>query len=175
MRRRAVVLGLAAVPWAAAVRAQARLQPWTGDPTPPSLELNTLDGDPLPLSKLRGKVVVVNFWATWCVPCVEEMPSMQRLRERIARRPFEILAVNHQEGRPRIRDFLEKVPVQFPIVRDTDGGAARAWKVRVYPSSFVIDARGALRLQLIGSTDWLSADVTARLEPLLRAAESPGG
>jgi len=98
---------------------------------------------------------------------------MQRLRERLARRPFEILAVNHQEGRPRIRAFLDKVPVGYPIVRDTDGGVARAWKVRIFPSSFVVDAQGTIRLQLIGGTDWTSADVAARLEPLLRAAGRP--
>ena len=173
MRRRVVVAGLAALPWAGAARAQARLQPWTGNPAPPPIELNTIDGEPLSLASLRGKVVLVNFWATWCEPCIEEMPSMQRLRERLARRPFEILAVNHQEGRPRIRAFLDKVAVGYPIVRDTDGGVARAWKVRIFPSSFVVDAQGIIRLQLIGGTDWTSADVAARLEPLLRASGRP--
>ena len=99
---------------------------------------------------------------------------MQRLRDRLAQRPFEILAVNYQEGRPRIRAFLDKVPVAFPIVRDTDGGVARAWKVRIFPSSFVIDTQGKIRLQLVGSTDWTSADVLARLDPLLRAAGRTG-
>ena len=174
MRRRSCVLGLAALPLTRAAHAQPRLQPWSGEPAAPPLELHSLDGQPLSLSNLRGKVVLVNFWATWCEPCVEEMPSMQRLRERLAQRPFEILAVNHQEGRPRIRAFLEKVPVAFPIVRDTDGGVARAWKVRIFPSSFVVDAQGNIRLQLVGSTDWSSSAVVAQLEPLLRAAASRG-
>ena len=99
---------------------------------------------------------------------------MQRLRERLARRPFEILGVNHQEGRPRIRAFLDKVPVDFPIVRDTDGGVARAWKVRIFPCSFVVDVQGNIRLQLVGSTDWSSPVVVAQLEPLLRAAPRRG-
>ena len=156
------------------MHAQARLQPWTAAPAAPPLDLHALDGQPLSLASLRGKVVLVNFWATWCEPCVEEMPSLQRLRERLAQRPFEILAVNHQEGRPRIRAFLDKVPVAFPIVRDTDGGVARAWKVRIFPSSFVVDSKSNVRLQLIGSIDWSTAAVMTQLEPLLRAAESRG-
>jgi thiol-disulfide isomerase/thioredoxin len=174
MRRRSIVVGLAALPCARTVCSQARLQPWTGDPVAPPVELQTLDGEPLSLAGLRGKVVLVNFWATWCEPCVEEMPSIQRLRERLARRPFEVLGVNHQEGRPRIRTFLDKVPVAFPIVRDTDGGVARAWKVRIFPSSYVVDAQGAIRLQLVGSIDWSSTAVIAQLEPLLQAAGRRG-
>ncbi len=174
MRRRTVVAGLVAMACTRVANGQASLKPWKGDPAPPPIELNTLDGEPLSLASLRGKVVLVNFWATWCEPCIEEMPSMQRLRDRLAQRPFEILAVNYQEGRPRIRAFLDKVPVAFPIVRDTDGGVARAWKVRIFPSSFVIDTQGKIRLQLVGSTDWTSADVLARLDPLLRAAGRTG-
>src|SRR6185295_18700977 len=73
----------------------------TDNPAPP-IELKTFDGKPFKLEQLRGKVVLVNFWATWCEPCVEEMPSIQKLRNQLRNAPFEVVAVNHQEGEARI-------------------------------------------------------------------------
>lgn len=146
---------------------QAELKPWTGSAAAPPIELKTLDGAVFTLADLAGKVAIVNFWATWCEPCVEEMPSMQRLREKLRGAPFEILAVNHQEGVPRIRGFLQKVPVDFPIVRDTDGAVARAWKVRVFPTSFVLDASGNIRFWLVGSIDWSAPAVEKTLRELM--------
>lgn len=92
---------------------------------------------------------------------------MQRLRETLAGEKFEILAVNFQEGEPRIRGFLKNVPVTFPIVRDTDGGVARVWKVRIFPSSFVVDADGAVRYRLVGAIDWTAPEVQKTLRALL--------
>lgn len=152
--------------------AQAELRPWTGAPAAPPIELNTLNGEPLALADLRGKVVVVNFWATWCEPCVEEMPSMQRLRDKLRGEPFEILAVNYQEGAPRIRAFLQKVSVGFPIVRDTDGSVARAWNARVFPSSYVIGADGRIRYALVGSIDWSAPTVEKTLRELMPRARA---
>lgn len=169
--RHAAALLVAAA--ALAAHAQGGLQVWTGPTEAPAIQLRTLDGQPLALSDLQGKVVVVNFWASWCEPCIDEMPSMQRLREKLAGEAFEILAVNFQEGEPRIRAFLKKVPVAFPIVRDTDGGVARAWKVRIFPSSFVIDADGALRYALVGTIDWANPEVEKTLRALLRPSR-PG-
>lgn len=152
--------------------AQAELKPWTGPATAPPIELKTLDGAPFALADLKGKVVVVNFWATWCEPCIEEMPSMQRLREKLRGEPFEILAVNYQEGVPRIRGFLRKVPVDFPIVRDTDGAVARAWKARVFPSSYVVDGAGNIRYTLAGSIDWSAPEVEKTLRELMAKGDA---
>src|SRR5262245_51961675 len=91
--------------------AEPELKKWTGANPAPAIELKTLDGHPFKLEQLRGKVVLVNFWATWCVPCVEEMPSIQKLRQQMAGAPFEVVAVNLAEGEPRIREFLKKVPL----------------------------------------------------------------
>ncbi len=164
------VLLLVATP--AVVLAQSKLQPWTGAAAAPAIELKTLDGQPLALSDLRGKAVVVNFWATWCEPCIEEMPSMQRLRGILGAERFEIVAVNFMEGAPRIRRFLEKVPLSFPIVRDTDGGVARTWKVRIFPSSFVVDPDGVVRYVLVGSIDWDAPEVEKTLRALLRSSRA---
>jgi thiol-disulfide isomerase/thioredoxin len=147
--------------------AEPALKNWTGPNPAPSIDLNTLDGQPFRLERLRGKVVLVNFWATWCEPCVEEMPSMQKLRNLLANAPFEIVAVNHQEGEARIRGFLQKVPLDFPIVRDTDGAVTRAWQTRIFPSSYLVDAEGKIRYVLAGATDWTAPAMVRTVESLL--------
>ena len=141
--------------------AAPELKPWTGANPAPPIELYTIDGKPFNLEQLRGKVVLVNFWATWCEPCVEEMPSMQKLRAQLGGAPFEVVAVNHEEGEARIRGFLQKVPLDFTIVRDTDGGVTRAWHARIFPSSYLVDAEGKIRYVLAGAIDW-SADATVK-------------
>ncbi|MGE5336393.1 MAG: TlpA family protein disulfide reductase [Gemmatimonadota bacterium] len=147
--------------------AQAKLQPWSGPAAARPITLRALGGKPFALTELRGKVVLINFWATWCEPCIEELPSMQRLRDRLGTSNFEVVAVNYQEGEPRIRTFLQRVPLEFPIVRDTDGGVARAWNVRIFPTTFVVDAAQNIRYQLSGSLDWTSPEVERRVRALL--------
>ena len=95
------------------------------------------------LAKLRGKVVLVNFWATWCEPCVAEMPALQRLRDRLVP-GLEVLGVNFREGPARIKPFIEKSGISFPIVRDTDGAVTKAWGVRMYPTSYLVDRAGGV-------------------------------
>lgn len=160
-------LALAALLLCGPLAVAAELEPWQGPPQAPSTELATPDGTPLPLVSLRGRVVLVNFWATWCEPCVEEMPSMQRLRERLGTQGFEILAVNFKEGPQRIDGFMRKMRLDFPVVRDDDGAAAKAWNVRIFPSSFVLDAQGNIRYTISGPIDWTSRAVEARIRALL--------
>jgi peroxiredoxin len=151
----------------AALHAKAVLREWSGPDTPPPLELRTIDGTPYALQSQLGKVVLVNFWATWCEPCIEEMPSMQQLRDRLGGEGLEIIGVNFKEGEPRIRTFLQKTPVTFPLLRDTDGAVARAWQVRIFPSTFVLDRRLRIRYALVGAIDWASDDATGPLRALL--------
>jgi len=168
-------IGSIARPWVvvclltaqAAASAEPDLKTWNGANPAPPIELKTLDGQPFRLEQLRGKVVLVNFWATWCEPCVEEMPSMQKLRQRLAGAPFEIVAVNHQEGEARIRSFLKKVPLDFPIVRDTDGDVTRVWQTRIFPSSYLVDAEGKIRYVMAGATDWSAPATVKTVESLL--------
>lgn len=144
------------------------LQVYRGDPVPPPLALATLDGRRLDLAALRGKVVLVNFWASWCPPCVHEMPSMQRLKDKLAGRPFEILAVNMGESEREVRVFLrDRVRVDFPIPMDRDGRALKAWKVFVFPTSFVLDAEGHIRLGVFGEVEWDSPEVMAPILGLM--------
>ena len=94
----------------AALSQAQQLKPWTAGAAPP-LALQDLEGRPHRLEDYRGKVVLVNFWATWCEPCREEMPSMNKLRASLAGRPFAVLAVNLGESEARIRRFMEQAPL----------------------------------------------------------------
>ena len=159
------VVVLAALAFAAAAGA-AELKPWTGGATPP-LVLQDLHGRTHRLADYRGKVVLVNFWATWCEPCREEMPSIERLRQSLAGKPFEVLAVNIGEPLGRIERFLEKMPLGFPMLLDRDTGAAKAWKARVVPATFLVGPDGRIRYVHYGELDWSSEPVRKRVAELL--------
>jgi thiol-disulfide isomerase/thioredoxin len=142
------------------------LKPWTGGATPP-LSLLDVAGKKVDLAQYRGKVVLVNFWATWCAPCVAELPAMQKLRDKLSLSGFEVLAVNYKDSQKKIDDFLVKRPLALPIPRDSDGAVGMAWSVRTFPTSFVIDADGRIRYWVIGEVDWLSPSVESRIRELL--------
>ena len=148
------------------------LRTYAGDKTPPDLQLKSLQGEAVNLSTFKGTVVLVNFWASWCPPCVHEMPSMQQLDDHFKGRPFEILAVNMAESQQTVKTFLEeKVNVRFPILMDTDGAALKRWKVFAFPTSYVIDKQGKISLALFGSINWMEEDVVKKIENLITAEQ----
>lgn len=126
---------------------------WRGDATP-ALMLEDMKGNSINLANLRGKTVLINFWATWCAPCVEEMPSIQNLKARFTQEKFEVLAVNVGESKERVEAFLKKVPVKLSILFDPQGDASRAWKVRGFPTTFIIGPDGRIRYYHVGDLDW---------------------
>ena len=144
------------------------LQKYRGDPTPRPLNLPTLNGEFIDLKSLKGKVVVVNFWATWCPPCVHEMPSMQRLNTHFKNKPFTLLGVNMAETNAEVSKFLNtRVDISFPIVMDYDGRALKDWGVFAFPTSYVIDKQGKIRYALFGSVEWDNADIVSKIERLI--------
>jgi peroxiredoxin len=147
-------------------------RPWSGGATPP-LALQDLDGRQHRLQDYRGKVVLVNFWATWCEPCREEMPSMNRLRSSLAGQPFAVLAVNLAEPESRIRRFMEKVPLEFTVLMDRDTGAAKTWQARLLPASFVVGPDGRVRYSVLGEVDWTGERVRALIQDMLPPAGTP--
>ena len=151
----------------AAPLAQAQgLKPWPGGATPP-LVLADLASREHRLADYRGKVVLVNFWATWCEPCREEMPSMRKLRAGLAGKPFEVLAVNLGEPESRVRKFLDEVPLDFPVLLDRGSAAAKAWRARVLPVTFVVGPDGAIRYTVLGGIDWAEDKVREALVALM--------
>jgi thiol-disulfide isomerase/thioredoxin len=147
--------------------AQAQdLKPWKGGATPP-LTLNDLSGKPLKLEDYRGKVVMVQFWATYCPPCLKEMPSMMRLQAKLAGKPFVILAVNMGETEKEVKDFLAKVNADFTILMDNDGKALGAWKVFVAPSTFLVDPKGNIRYALQGGAEWDAPEYVQKIREML--------
>ncbi len=143
----------AALLLAATLVSAQQLKPWAGGATPP-LALRDLDGRLHRLGDFRGKVVLVNFWATWCEPCREEMPSMNRLRASLAGRPFAVLAINLAESESRIRRFMEQVPLEFTVLLDRDSAVAKSWRARLLPMSFLIGPDGSIRYSVLGEIDW---------------------
>jgi peroxiredoxin len=166
MRALAVVLALALASAAVA----ADLKPWTGGP-PPSFVLKGLDGASHRLSDYRGKVVLINFWATWCGPCRDEMPSIQDLSNQLKGKPFVVLAINLDEPESRIRKFLTQMKVDLPILLDPDRKVAREWDARILPASFVIGPDGRIRYSLVGELNWGHDIVVGRISELLPAGK----
>jgi thiol-disulfide isomerase/thioredoxin len=134
----------------------------------PVLELPRYPKTQSAVVDFTNKVTVVVFWATWCPPCVEEMPSLNRLRQHFDQRPFQIVSVDFQESADVIRQFLQKVPVDFPILLDLDGTTSARWRVFSFPSTFVIDGNGNIRYSVNHAIDWNTPEIQQLIEQLLQ-------
>lgn len=144
------------------------LKPHQGKGRTPHLKLTTAKDNQLDLNELSNKVVLVNFWATWCPPCVHEMPSMQRLQDKFNTNDFTILGVNMAEDKKTITHFLKtRVSVNFPILMDTDGAALKRWQVFAFPTSYLIDKKGRIRYSLFGSIEWDSEENVSIIKNLI--------
>jgi peroxiredoxin len=172
MRQLILVAVMAAACAAAPAAAEDVLKPWRGGAAP-ALELRDLDGGTRSLGDYRGKVVLVNFWASWCEPCRAEMPSLERLRSSLEGRPFEVVAVNVGDSARVAREFAEKLGVGFTVLLDRDGRATRAWGAKVLPASFVIGADSAIRYSYLGELDWSGPAARSRIEALLPERKTP--
>ena len=132
--------------------------------------LPDLDGKPHRLSDYRGKVVLVNFWATWCPPCRREMPSMERLSQRLRDQPFMILGINQQEDPERVFVFTAQVDPSpnFPILFDPNSKVAHAWGVMGLPASFIVDQQGRVVYRAMGGREFDHPEIERAIRGLLR-------
>ena len=137
----------------------------------PELRAQDLAGVPKTLADYRGKVVLLNFWASWCPPCLREMPSLERLRVKMAGRPLEIVALNSAEAPEEVNAYLARMKLGFPILLDPDGSNTKRWKVFALPTTFMLDAEGRVRYVLTGPTEWDEGEALGIIESLL--AELP--
>jgi peroxiredoxin len=154
--------------------------PESGSPAPlagqplADFTLPDLQGNMVQLSALRGKVVFINIWATWCPPCIEEMPTMQRLYDRLHDRGLEVLAISVDAlGAQIIGPFMQKHRLTFPALLDPEGSTERLYHTNGVPESFIVDKRGILVEKVVGPRDWSSPDMITLFEGLL-AAPAPG-
>lgn len=145
---------------------EPKIKIFAGAPLAPPLKLSNLQGQVVDLATLAGKVKIINFWASWCPPCIHEMPSLQQRFEQMQDKMV-LLAVNIAEPKNEITRFLkDKVKVNFPILMDEKGATVKKWKVYAFPSSFILDKNNRVRYGVYGAVDWMSADITKILEQL---------
>lgn len=134
----------------------------------PDFTLKDLDGNSVTLSDLKGKVVFLNFWATWCPPCRTEMPSMEMLNEVFSTSDFVMLAINvEKEGEKVVPAFLERNPHSFTILLDLEEEVQRSYGVFRFPESFLVDKTGRISKHYIGAYDWSSVQVLKQVKDLL--------
>lgn len=131
----------------------------------PDFKLAALDGPDLTLSALRGNVVVLNFWATWCGPCRAEMPALEQVGQQYRERGLRIVGVDVQESPDKVREFLPEVGVTFPIVFDSDTALARRYRAGGLPASFIIDREGTVREIKLGA--YTEETLIEKITPLL--------
>lgn len=131
----------------------------------PEIELTTIEGIPLSLVDLEGKVVVLNFWATWCLPCRAEMPALERTWLAWQEQGLVVVAVNLQENPGRVAEFVRELGLTFPVLVDADGSVLRRYRVQLYPTTFFIGRDGVIRDVIYGGpmAETLLASKVARL------------
>ena len=135
----------------------------------PDFTLPGLDGKMISLADYRGKVVFLNIWATWCPPCVKEMPSMEKLYQELKGESFEILAVSVDEsGVKAVLPFMKKHTLSFPTLLDTKGDIKNLYQTTGVPESFIIDKEGIIVEKIIGPRDWASPDAIRSIRHLIQ-------
>ena len=172
-RRRGLTVGLTAAAIGLAATAGLVWLQHRGPRLAPDFAVPDLSGQAVRLSALRGKVVLLNLWTTWCPPCREEMPSMQRLYERLRGRGLELLAVSQDEdGQRVVEPFVRELKLSFPVLIDPDHQVGDRYGVWGYPETFVIDRAGHVVERVIGPRDWASPEEVASLEALIAAGDA---
>lgn len=136
----------------------------------PNFTLRDLTGNVMSLSQLRGKVVLLNFWATWCGPCRVEMPAMEQLYRTLPRKEFEILAVSTDpQGTAVTRPFQREMGLTFPILHDSEYRVGLTYGARTIPITFMVDRRGIVRQKIFGARDWDSPEARDLIHELMKS------
>jgi len=149
------------------------LIPFPQNPETPPLELPDLSGQQHNINDYKGKVILVNFWASWCQPCLREMPSMQRLHQAMHGRPFSILAVDVEESKSKVWRFKKLLNITFTTLLDSKGTVIKDWGIQIYPTSYLIDSEGHIRYGVQGALEWDNEEVKQLIETLMPKQEAP--
>lgn len=145
----------------------AGLQVYRGSISNPYLNFKDLAQHTHNFKSHKGNVLLINFWASWCPPCVKELPSLNRLQTKIRHKNFKILAINIGEETAKVQAFLAPMKIDFPVLTDPDGKSVLPWKLVAFPSSFVIDKKGNIRYGLFGAIEWDNKEVIDIIQKLL--------
>lgn len=173
VRRSLLLLASAALVGLVTAACESTPAPPVGEPAP-DFELPDLDGSPHRLSEWRGRVVVLNFWATWCPPCIDEMPSLQSLHRALSDKGLAILAVSADERFRDIEEFVETYDIEFTVLHDEGKKVSRRYQTFMYPETYIIDRSGRLRSKVVGPRDWVAPTVIRDLVALLQEEEREG-
>lgn len=146
-----------------AVAAPMLLQAVPGAPMATAFSLPDLDGKTRTLAEFAGRVLVVNFWATWCPPCRAELPAMQRSLARLADEGVVLIGVHVGGDADSVWSFLTGIGVTFPVLIDGSGSVSRAWQAVGLPTTFVVDPAGRKTLRAIGERTWDAPEVIAQI------------
>jgi thiol-disulfide isomerase/thioredoxin len=147
--------------------AEAQLQPWHEDERVYGFSLPDIYDETHSLADYKGKVVLINFWASWCPPCIYEMPALTRLKQSLKDQPFEILAINVGEKKYKVRKFTKLINFYLPVLLDTKKVTFNTWGVKTLPTSFLIDANGNVRYQVRGDPNWDNENTIAVINSLI--------
>ena len=138
-------------------------------PAPEVSVVSVANGSTLKLSDLKGKVVLLNFWATWCPPCREEIPSMMKLNSLMAGKPFQMVAISIEEGgKPTIESYFKESGFLLPAYIDESGASIKSYGVTGVPETFVIDKQGIIVKKIIGGFAWDSPEAVSYLDGLMK-------
>lgn len=148
-------------------RASNEITRWPAGRAAPSLVAEDLDGKHWRLAELRGRAVLLNFWASWCEPCRTEMPSLQSLAEFNGPDRLVVLAINFKESAAQAGRFVQRAGIRLPVLRDPEGAIARAWDVRVFPTTILVGSDGTPRQRIRGEVDWSSPEADKLVSALL--------
>ncbi len=133
----------------------------------PNFVLNDIDGEKVELNSLKGQWVFLHFWASWCRPCREEMPAIQRLADKMKGEKFKIIMINTAEDEDTVFEFLGSINVELNSLLDLDGQVTEVWKPRGLPTSFLINPDGQVKYQAIGGREWGDPVYTSFIKKLL--------
>lgn len=134
----------------------------------PDFTLKDLNGYQVSLSSFKGKVVLLNFWATWCPPCRDEIPSMNKLSQQMKNKKFIILAVSTDRAVVDVKDFIKKHPMNFPVLVDYNLSVSKSlYKIFMVPTSLLIDKNGVIVDKYFGEQDWTDPEIVQQIETLL--------
>ena len=116
---------------------------------------------------LKGKVTLLNFWATWCPPCIKEIPSLERLNQKLAGKQFQVISIDVGEDADTVNRFLKDKPIQFPVLLDAKGDSVREWRIHGFPTTYVLDKNGVIRYAVIGGLEWDTDEIIGQLNQLM--------